>query len=890
LSLLAALLLVAPAFTQTPLVYDDFSAATLNPALWTVINEAGTDLADVSTADGVLTVTGKANRTGAATTMRPGRKCVVEVTALGWTGTNQILQFYAGSGTDFTNFLEFGLENTEPDGTPIAHIWTPTAETYSAPSPVKGRVSPANPSVLRVERDNATWRFFINGNHIHTYTGEPVPDDGRIVLYGWRTSVSIWDDIRMTGPSVKIISPVDGTAATNEIDITGETGHDTASWKLEAGLGEKPLTWHEISSGTGTASGILGHYRVPITSQSKVTLRLTATDAEGFSRSARSTLSLTSPGFRQPLHGQVVGTAFSAVLCRESEEHVRAVFFKNGQVVGETNQKPFTWRIITEPGDDGPCTLGAILYTSAGVATVVPEISVTIQRDLFGSNPRVADDGKGFVFPDGSVGIAVGQNDGYPWAGLDRLWQYGDVASAENYVKNLRAHGVNVMRIMVEYAQSTSQLLENPLGSYRSSVVNFWDRFLPICERNGMTVLMTPWDTFWMNQPWSANPYNAVNGGPCETVRDFITKPEARAWQKARFKFIIDRWGASKAIFAIDLLNEFDIWWDASTEERADWIEEMAAYVESYERQKWGRRHMLTVSSAAAQPGGIIGEIIYRHPLFDFANTHQYYGGTVNNPQNIIDPAISVNGGIKYSLPQCYDGRPYTDSESGPIDNWIQDESWDNLYFRFMAWAHFASGGTGTGMRWPYRTPHYLTAGMHDAQLAVSSVSKALDWLRFNPVNADSRLSINKTGMILMGCADSRQGVAWIAQDVRVAPAQNINGAQLTLTDFEDGRYIVTCWNPVTGSVQTRTQRQPYAGNLIVPLPTIPLDVAVTVRRIPDGDLNIDMVVDMSDAAAALKIAGGLSGADSAQTVIADMNGDGLIDLRDAVAIALLVK
>ena len=883
-------MLVAPALSQTPALYDDFSAGSLDPAHWTVINEAGTLLADVSTADGVLTVTGKANRTGAATTMRPGRKCVVEVTALGWTGTNQILQFYAGSGTDFTNFLEFGLENTEPDGTPIAHVWTPTGEVYEAASPVKGKVSPTNPSVMRVERDETTWRFFINGIPVHTYTGVPVPEDGRIVLYGWRTSVSNWDNIRMTGPAVKIINPVDGTAATDEIDITGETGPDTLSWKLEAGIGDKPAKWHEISCGSGPAAGYLGHYRVPITSQSKVTLRLTATDAEGFSRSARSTLSLTAPGFRQPLHGQVVGPAFSAVLCRESEEHVRAVFFNNGQVVGDTSQKPFACRIITEPGDDGPCTLGAILYTSASVATVLPEISVTIQRDLYGSNARVADDGKGFIFPDGSVGIAVGQNDGYPWPGLDRLWLYGDVAHTDSYIKDLRAHGVNVMRIMVEYAQSPSQFLENPLGTYSPSVVAFWDRFLPICERYGMTVLMTPWDTFWMNKPWSANPYNALNGGPCETVRDFITNPKARAWQKARFKYIIDRWGDSKAIFAIDLLNEFDIWWEASAEERADWIEEMAAYVESYERQKWGTRHMLTVSSAAAQPGGIVGDIIYRHPLFDFANTHQYYGGTVNDPQNIIDPALSVNGGIKYSLAQCADGRPYTDSESGPIDNWIEDEAWDNLYFRFMAWAHFASGGTGTGMRWPYRTPHYLTAGMHDAQLAVSRVSKGLDWRSFNPGNADSRLIVYPAGMIGMGCADNRQGVAWIAQDVRVAPAHNINGAQLTFTGFDDGRYVVTCWNPVTGSVQTRTQRQPVAGNLIVPLPTIPLDVAVTVRRIPDGDLNADLVVDMSDAASALKIAGGLSSADSAQTVIGDIDKDGDIDLRDTVAIARSVK
>ncbi len=220
-----------------------------------------------------------------------------------------------------------------------------------------------------------------------------------------------------------------------------------------------------------------------------------------------------------------------------------------------------------------------------------------------------------------------------------------------------------------------------------------------------MTVLATPWDTFWMNQPWSDSPYNAVNGGPCATQADFIRSPAAREWQKKRFKFIIDRWGNSPAIFAIDLLNEFDIWWDPATaEERASWVNEMATYVREYELQKWGHAHMLTVSSAAAEPRGVIAETVYRHPLFEFANTHQYYG-PVNNPNNIIDPALAVNAGTKQSLQSIVDGRPYVDSESGPISlpaPWLtNDTAFDNQYYHHMAWAHFASGGSGPGMRWP---------------------------------------------------------------------------------------------------------------------------------------------------------------------------------------------
>nr|GFC97587.1 hypothetical protein [Tanacetum cinerariifolium] len=55
--------------------------------------------------------------------------------------------------------------------------------------------------------------------------------------------------------------------------------------------------------------------------------------------------------------------------------------------------------------------------------------------------------------------------------------------------------------------------------------------------------------------------------------------------------------------------------------------------------------------------------------------------------------------------------RPFFDSEHGPIYTFNNrrrtlPEAFDDAYFRHMQWAHFASGGAGGGLRWPYRQPH----------------------------------------------------------------------------------------------------------------------------------------------------------------------------------------
>jgi len=51
------------------------------------------------------------------------------------------------------------------------------------------------------------------------------------------------------------------------------------------------------------------------------------------------------------------------------------------------------------------------------------------------------------------------------------------------------------------------------------------------------------------------------------------------------------------------------------------------------------------------------------------------------------------------------------------------------------------------------------------------------------------------------------------------------------------------------------------------------------------GDLNLDAIIDMTDAFMLYRLASGEDKTDGAQTTLADMNGDGIIDMADAFAV-----
>ena len=238
---------------------------------------------------------------------------------------------------------------------------------------------------------------------------------------------------------------------------------------------------------------------------------------------------------------------------------------------------------------------------------------------------------------------------------------------------------------------------------------------------------------------------------------------------------------------------------------------------------------------------------IFRHPALDFASIHAYEQGTIDDPQNTVDAAIAMGRIVRRSVAEIEDGRPFLDSEHGPIHSFKDlhrtlPAPFDDEYFRHMQWAHLASGGAGGGMRWPNRNPHTLTPGMRLAQRGLARFLPLIDWLRFDRRSLTDPFLFTPAGrpvraaqVAQFGCASRDQAVLYLlrrdtlAADGRVTAAAGLP-IGVRLPDLEPGPYRVSAWDTVSGTALDSTI-QTLDGRQTIALPPLVTDMAVAVRK-----------------------------------------------------------
>jgi mannan endo-1,4-beta-mannosidase len=280
---------------------------------------------------------------------------------------------------------------------------------------------------------------------------------------------------------------------------------------------------------------------------------------------------------------------------------------------------------------------------------------------------------------------------------------------------------------------------------------------------------------------------------------------------KARLDFATRRWGGSGTLFAWDLWNEMH---PVQGEDRPDcfedYIGDIGPFLRDLETRVHGRPHLQTVSIFGPElhwkPW--LNAPVFRHPALDFANNHFYEEGTIDAPADTVAPALAVAKLVTEALGEITDGRPFFETEHGPIHTFKDHgitlpAEFDDEYFRHMQWAHLAAGGAGGGMRWPNRNPHSLTLGMRDAQRALALFLPLIDWGRFRRQPAS--VACDDAAVACVACADREQAVLFLLRtgpllsDGRVDPALR-PGVRLG----PPARATATFYDPVAGTVLSR--------------------------------------------------------------------------------------
>lgn len=472
--------------------------------------------------------------------------------------------------------------------------------------------------------------------------------------------------------------------------------------------------------------------------------------------------------------------------------------------------------------------------------------TVTLNPPL--SPLRVAPGGRYFETAEGSPFLFIGPNDAVTWQGLQGLFQRRNLAEAEAYLADLAAHGINMLRLMLEYCHHDGYCFESPVGHFNPDLVQLWDDLFALCERHGMRVLLAPWDNFWMARRWHRHPYNHANGGPAHGPAAFFTDEATIQATERRFQFVIERWGGSPALAAWDLFNEIDPYWGGGPAEQHAVISRLSHTIREAERRLWGFTRLQTVSVFGPRPSEGYEALIFRHPDLDFATTHIYSEGAIDYPFETVAPAVAMARWVRHALERVAPGRPYMDTEHGPIHmfndhNRALPEAFDDEYERHLAWAHLASGGAGSGMRWPARDPHLLTPGTKRMLRGMAAFADLLAWGTFAPQDANAEVEVGACRVIPFACRDEQQAIIWLLRDKPPHQAEGmlperppLEDVPLSLHGLARGRYRVTLWDTRAGSARGELRAEVADdGRLPLTIPELPNDLALAVRPAPEA-------------------------------------------------------
>jgi hypothetical protein len=442
---------------------------------------------------------------------------------------------------------------------------------------------------------------------------------------------------------------------------------------------------------------------------------------------------------------------------------------------------------------------------------------------------------KSYFFTEkGDNWMPVGQNDAITWPDLKGVFLRKNLKHTEQYFSMLQQHGVNCMRLMMEYCHTENRYLEKPVGHFHNNMVALWDDLFMLAEKYGIRFLITPFDTFWMRRRWAHHPYNKRNGGPCSTTTQWLLSLPMRAAIKNRFSFFTERWGGSGVIFGWDLWNEIHpVHARNEVNQLSHYIEETGSFLRAKEMELYKRSHLQTVSfyGTSLLANHHLASTALRHPGLDFATIHLYDEPEIDRPKNTVDAAIITARLTRNILSEISDNRPFFDTEHGPIFTFNNkhitlDEKFDDEYFNNMQWAHLASGGAGGGMRWPYRHPHSLTAGMRKRQYSLSEFVKFVDWKNFKRSSLNNSIRLTNEHLIPFSCGDALHAIIWL---VRAKPFPG-HEESFAITFPPGSKYAVVFWD----TANAKKIKESVTGEIEIAclLPPFEKDIAVYLKRI----------------------------------------------------------
>jgi hypothetical protein len=476
------------------------------------------------------------------------------------------------------------------------------------------------------------------------------------------------------------------------------------------------------------------------------------------------------------------------------------------------------WRIRWLPLEPGRHTL-VVAAAVAGKVVARGEAGVEVAPG--------ARHGLACVEPDGKRYFRL--DDGTPlflnglcscWHGSRGTYDYDDWLAA--YEKA----GINYIRIWMWHHAFGIEWDKGDKLQYRLD--NAWrlDRVLAEAERRGVFVMLcfdyhgvfeVKPDYWGGNNFWTRHPYNAANGGPCQTQNDFFTNDQAKELYAKRLRYMVARWSAFPNILAWEFFNEIDNEYAyLKHEDVVAWHGQMGRTLRSLDPFK----HLISSSFT----GGSERPDLFALPEMDFAQYHSY---------NEKHPAQMTAEKTSRFFERYR--KPFFVSEYGTDwRGWKPDTDPHFHALHQAVWSGAFTGAAGTGMTWWWESIH--TADLYSHWSALSSFLKGTGMARgdLRPAGfADVSESVKPFGV-----AAADEAFVWLLdraydwpQGAMEANPSSANGVKATLTGVSDGVWSVEWWDTLAGKRLSTDEATASGGSLQLTPPAFQVDIAAHIKK-----------------------------------------------------------
>ncbi len=407
-------------------------------------------------------------------------------------------------------------------------------------------------------------------------------------------------------------------------------------------------------------------------------------------------------------------------------------------------------------------------------------------------------------------------DDGTPFYGVGPYYPWG-VTNTSSGLAQLEASGCNFWgywNIMYD----TGEIIESVnsgLGRYDQPKCGRIDQLINWSEERNLKMMLAIWphdllsNTVWAHQ-WHRNPYKDV----CD-VEEFYESETAWTYQEMQYRYIIARWGYSRALAVWEIVNEVngtDGWVAGNQNEARIWVGRVHDYLTANDPHQ--RPTTASLSGGQYWPEG--------YAEVDIPNVHMYETGwPAKYPANAMRSSAYTYYNVAarlwhdFNKPAIFGEAGYTDS----YGNYPAGSVQYTTMFHNALWASWSGGLAATPVWWAFESKELMTTDVMKQMQNFSQIARDYNYAyqNFMPYG------ISAAGCDVYAMRSDSSIFGWIREEY----GNPVEGHILQFNTLEDTSYQINWYDTWTGQM---TGQSFVAGIDTLVTVTVP----ETVGEIPD--------------------------------------------------------